>query len=179
MSSNQKAQVSKVRMLDTETGEMLEEGITVHIPRRLKIKGFFMANQNGFEMLAKMELKGESYKVLLFLLGRMDYENTINITQKEISEELNMKKQNVWRAIQALRVACVLNSETVHLMALDPEYGWKGKVRNLTKRREELVATALKNLKRNATQEALMDKKIVSLPTYMANKEKVDNTQNL
>ena len=61
----------QVRMFDTQTGEMLDEGVTIHIPRKLRIKGFFMASQLGFDELAKSNLTGEAFKVLMLMVDQL------------------------------------------------------------------------------------------------------------
>lgn len=104
---NSKA-VSRVGIIDTETGEVLDEGKMIYVPPKMRIKGFFMANQTGFEVLAKSKLTCEGFRVLMLMISRMDYENAISISQKEIAEILSMKKQNVSRAIKTLRTAGVL-----------------------------------------------------------------------
>ena len=62
-----------------------------------------MNSQQALEVLATdKDLTGENYRVLLLLLSRLDFENWIQVTQTEISNKLNMKKQNVSRAISVL-----------------------------------------------------------------------------
>lgn len=133
---NSKA-VSRVGIIDTETGEVLDTGKMIYVPTKMRIKGFFMANQTGFEVLAKSELTGEGFRVLMLMMSRMDYENAISISQKEIAEILSMKKQNVSRAIKTLRTAGVFETEKAHVVYLATELGWKGKVQNLHKRNAE------------------------------------------
>ena len=43
--------VPRVGLIDTETGEVLDGGKMIYVPPKLRIKGFFMANQKGFEEL--------------------------------------------------------------------------------------------------------------------------------
>ena len=126
--------VSRVGIIDTETGEVLDDGKLIHVPRKLRIKGFFMADQKGFEELAKSDLTTEGYRVLMLMMSRMDYENAITISQKEIAETLTMKRQNVSRAMKSLRAAGVFETEVNHVVYLATELGWKGKVQNLHQR---------------------------------------------
>ena len=110
---------SRVEMIDTETGEVLDGGKLFYLPPKMRIKGFFMADQNGFETLAKSKLNGEAFKVLMLLMSRMDFENAIAISPKEIGEVLVMKKQNVGRAMKALREAGVFEAKVDHIVYLD------------------------------------------------------------
>ena len=46
-----------------------------------------MNSQEALKLLATdRDLKGETYRVLLLLLSQLDFENWIQITQKEISD---------------------------------------------------------------------------------------------
>lgn len=130
---------ARVGIVDKETGEVIDEGGLIYVPKKLRIKGFFMAMQDGLEYVAKSKLKGEALSVLMLLMSRMDYENEIRISQKEIGEVLCMKRQNVSRSIKALREAGVLDASEIRAITLSPDIGWKGKVQNLRKRQAELL----------------------------------------
>lgn len=43
---------ARVGLVDKETGEVLDEGSLIYVPKRVRIKGFFMGMQEGFEGLA-------------------------------------------------------------------------------------------------------------------------------
>lgn len=144
--------ISRVGIIDTETGEVLDGGKMIYVPRKLRIKGFFMADQKGFEELAKSDLTGEAFRVLMLMMGRMDYENAITISQKEIGETLTMKKQNVSRAIKSLRSAGLFEAESEHVIHLATELGWKGKVQNLRARQTELFREAGKRVVNGAVE---------------------------
>jgi len=157
---------ARVGLFDTETGEMLDKGRLIYVPPKMRIKGFFMANQMGFEKLAKSGLTCEGFRVLMFMLSRMDYENAISISQKEIGEALGMHKQNVSRAVKALRTAGVFDVEAAHVVYLATDLGWKGKVRNLHQREKEVSDEHWKR-EAQAAGEA-MDARIDALPTLCA-----------
>lgn len=157
---------SQVRMIDTNTGEMLDDGVTIHIPRKLRIKGFFMANQQGFEELAKSNLTGEAFKVLLLMIGRMDYENAISIRPTEIAEVLKMHKQNVSRALKSLRTAGVFERESVNVIHLATEFGWKGKVQNLRKHNADAFKECGKRSEPSDADWKKMDEKIDGLSKF-------------
>ena len=50
--TNDARAVSRVGLIDTETGEVLDGGKMIYVAPKLRIKGFFMADQKGFEELA-------------------------------------------------------------------------------------------------------------------------------
>ncbi|MBC7703451.1 MAG: helix-turn-helix domain-containing protein [Rhodoferax sp.] len=156
--------VSRVGIIDRETGEVIDGGRMIYVPPKLRIKGFFMANQDGFADLAKSNLTGEAFKVLMLMMSRMDYENAITISQKEIATTLEMKKQNVSRAVKSLRNAGVFEKETDHVIHLATELGWKGKVQNLRKRQSELFRAVNENTRRSDEDWAAMDERIDALP---------------
>ena len=88
---------ARVGLIDKETGEVIDEGSLIYVQKRVRIKGFFMGMQEGFESLAKRRIGAEALNVLMFLIGRMGYENITRMTHKEIAEPLAMKRQNVNR----------------------------------------------------------------------------------
>ena len=155
--------VSRVGIIDRETGEVIDGGRMIYVPPKLRIKGFFMANQHGFADLAKSNLTGEAFKVLMLMMSRMDYENAITISQKEIATTLEMKKQNVSRAVKSLRDAGVFEKETDHVIHLATELGWKGKVQNLRKRQSELFRAVNENTRRSDKDWAAMDAQVAAL----------------
>jgi len=128
---------ARVGLVDKETGEVLDEGSLIYVPRRVRIKGFFMGMQEGFEGLAKRKLGAEALNVLMLLMGRMDFENVTRMTHKEIGEALTMKRQNVSRALKALQAAGVIEPGQHYAIHLHSDYGWKGSVSNLRKQQTE------------------------------------------
>ena len=80
----------KIASVDQNTGEILE-GVVVYcgVKRNPYSTGWIMNSQEALKLLATdKDLKGETYRVLLLLLSQLDFENWIQITQKEISETL-------------------------------------------------------------------------------------------
>ena len=134
---------ARVGIIDKQTGEVIDEGSLIYVPKKVRIRGFFMAMQDGFEHVARMKLKSEELNVLLLLMGRMDYENEIRLTQKEIGHVLTMKRQNVSRALKVLRESGVIAPTQYKTFSLSPDIGWKGKVSNLRKCEAELTRKQL------------------------------------
>ncbi len=133
----------KIASVDQDTGEVLD-GVVVYcgVKQNPYSTGWVMNSQEALELLATdKDLKGETYRVLLLLLSRLDFENWIQVTQNEISEKLEMKKPNVSRAISVLEEkGIILRGPKVgrsYAFRLNPYYGWKGKVKNLNDYRRE------------------------------------------
>ena len=126
-------------VLDMDTGEY-EPAIT-WVRQKWKGESFFMGFQEAFADLAKRKIGLEAKNVFLFILGRVDYDNLLGIPQTEIARELQMKKQNVSRAIATLVKEGVLIVEDPLIkrnrqLRLNDKYGWKGKLKNLRTRRK-------------------------------------------
>jgi len=125
-------QLRRIGLLDRDSGEVIDEGNLVYVPRKIRMKeGWFMAMQDGLEMLAREPVRGESMRVLLYLMSQMDYENFMRPTVGEIAEALGMKRQNASRAIKELRQRCIVIDGPHASMRLESSYGWRGKVKTL------------------------------------------------
>ena len=145
-------QINRIGLLDRDTGEVIDEGNLVYVPKKIRIKeGWFMAMQDGLEMLARKPVRGESMRVLLYLMSKMDFENYVRPTVGEIAEALGMKKQNASRAIKELRERQIVIDGAHGSMRLESSYGWRGKVRTL---REHQLAEQQDMLKAQAKEEA-------------------------
>ena len=131
-----------IEQIDKQTGEVMQ-GCMVYIPYRPKLtERWFMAFQDTFIEIAKdQDLTLEPKNVLFYLFGKLDFENFIQQTQTEIAEALGMQKQNVSRAMKLLtEKQIVLEGPKVgksKCYRLNPNYGWKGKVKTLQEARRE------------------------------------------
>src|SRR5919198_6131181 len=114
--------------VDLETGE-LQFGVPIWV--RVKYSPFgrrwFMTNQEALFSLAKdKEITGECYRVLMILLGQLDFENWIYVSQKEMAEFLGLQKSQVSRAIRLLvEKGILLRSSPIrgsHGYRLNPYY---------------------------------------------------------
>lgn len=86
--------------------------------------------QDSLRWLATENLPNEQYRVLLYLLGKLDFENYIRIPQKDVAEALGMKRPAVTRAIGGLLKRDVLariKIGTANTYRLNPYVGYKGK----------------------------------------------------
>ena len=98
--------------------------------------------QDSLITIAKdKELTGEMKSVLFFLMGNLEFENYITIKQVEIANQLEMQKTNVSRAMRLLvakNIILKVKEGTTTGYKLNPTYGWKGKVENMEKAKEQM-----------------------------------------
>ena len=130
------------RYLDKYTGE--EYGFPVIVGRKRNPygKGWLMTSHEALVILAKdKEITGETYRVLFLVCARLDFENWVQIPITEIAQELELKQPNVSRAIKVLEEKeIILRGPKVgrsYVFMLNPEFGWKGKVKNLDNYRRQ------------------------------------------
>lgn len=148
---------TRVKLLDSETGEVIDDGQVILVPRRIKMKeDWFMAMQSGLEMLAKKKLRGESMRVLLYLMSQMEFENYMRPTLNEIAESLEMQRGNVSRAIRELKTKGVLINGEHESLRLESSYGWRGKVKTLREHQREQDLGFAKQSQQEQEQEAAL-----------------------
>ena len=124
-------------MVDKATGEELP-GLPVYRQSKTKVRGWFMSWEAGMERLAKEPgMTGEAFRVFHMMAANLDWENYIKITQKDIAQELGMKKQSVYRAVKILVDKGIIikgpKSGMSNTYRLNEFYGWKGKLKNMPK----------------------------------------------
>lgn len=143
---------TRIGLIDMEDGERLDEGTLVYVPKRVRMKeGWFMAMQDGLADLAKQPLRGESMRVLLYLMSQMDYENHIRLSVSAVAEALSMKKQNASRALKELRQRGIIFDGEHASMRLDPGVGWRGNVKALRSHEREMMKQCEREAREDAT----------------------------
>lgn len=105
-----------------------------------------MAMQEGFIHIAKLGLSGEQMNVLFLIFGKLDFENWLRLSQKEIADELGMKRPNVSRAMKVLTQKGIIHRGpkvgTMLTYRLDPNFGVKGRAKNEKNIRQDIEAAA-------------------------------------
>jgi DNA-binding transcriptional ArsR family regulator len=104
--------------------------------------GWVMNNQEAAILLAKdKDIKGETHRVLWFIIGVLDFENWVQISITEIAKEVKMHRPDVSKAMKVLEdKGIILRGPKLgrsFAFMLNPEFGWKGKVKNLDDYRRE------------------------------------------
>jgi len=119
-----------------ENGE-IEQWAMVPLRRKQIAGGFFMAIQEGFTWISQLNLKGQEMKVLFYIFGKLDFENYINLSQKDVAEALNIRKEHVSRAFKTLEEYGIIHKGPKVGLSwtyrLDPNFGYKGRAKNIQK----------------------------------------------
>lgn len=127
---------------DPNTGEEINH-IALVVPRKgEKLKDWLMIFHRGtMAMALDPEIRGETYRVFMYVLSHIDYENRILVTQMDVVKGIGMKQQSVNRAFKQLTQKGILlegkKYGTVKTYYLNIDYGWKGSARNLKKKAKE------------------------------------------
>jgi len=141
----------KIGMVDLETGESLDlSGFIVFPPKVPVGERFFMGFQDAFISIAEdREMKSQPRRILYYLMGNLDFENFIQISQVEICKRLVMKKSDVSKSIKILFEKQILipGPKIGRSLSyrLNPYYGWKGKVSNFKKAKNKHLNLAINN----------------------------------
>jgi hypothetical protein len=146
---------------DQETGELLE-GVAVWIGRRLASpygRQWMQVNQDALaEIAADRDIGLEAWRVFAYLNARLDFENLIVVPQGEIVAALSMKRSSISRAVKLLADKQIIlrgpKIGSVNSYRLNPHYGWKGKVQNLTKARQKRLQVVAADAGPDALDEA-------------------------
>ena len=146
--------------VDKYTGEEFGFPVIVGRKRNPYGKGWVMNSQEALEILAKdKEITGEIYRVLFFICARLDFENWVQISITEIGNELDLRQPNVSRAMKVLEEKeIILRGPKVgrsYAFMLNPEFGWKGQVKNLDEYRKERDELEHREKKRERTRNNL------------------------
>jgi hypothetical protein len=91
----------KFIVIDEVTGETIDS-VIIAKPKYFNLDIFVKLYLSGLANIATMRLRGETSRVLFYLLSRCSYNNIINVPQKEIAEALEIKRQSVSKAIKEL-----------------------------------------------------------------------------
>ncbi len=146
--------------VDKYTGEEFGFPVIVGRKRNPYGKGWVMNSQEALEILAKdKEITGEAYRVLFFICARLDFENWVQVPVTEIANELDLRQPNVSRAMKVLEEKeIILRGPKVgrsYAFMLNPEFGWKGQVKNLDEYRKERDELEHREKKRARTKNNL------------------------
>jgi len=136
----------KIGQIDLNTGELIEGYIAVLQPKTKNgFERHFTMNQQALDIISE-NLEGSEIKVLLKLLKYLDYENLIQVQQKEIADELKMQRSNLNRAISRLiEIGVILSGPKIGRTCsyrLNPKFGWKGKATSHRKALEDRMQKA-------------------------------------
>ena len=156
-----------VGYIDERTGK--EYGFPVIFGRKRDPygNGWIMNSQEALDIIAEdKDFKGTTLRVLLKVCARVDFENWVHLPLKELADELDIDKADVSRNIKLLvKKGILLKSEKIgrsYAYRLNPEFGWKGKVKNLDeyrKEKEEEISREERDRNRKKGLELIKNKK--------------------
>ena len=90
-----------------------------------------MSQDPLIEIAKDKDLAGRPTRVLIYLLGRLDFENFIQVSQSEIAQELDLHRSDVSNCISLLHNKGILikgpKAGRSYCFRLNPAYRWKGK----------------------------------------------------
>src|SRR5215208_5222578 len=123
---------------DTHTGEVLD-GVPVWFGVRERSpygRRWVGMNQDFmFEFAMRKDIGLEVWRVFGYLNGILDFDNMIHVSQTEIAKALDMKQPNVSRSMKKLEdLGIILRGAKIGRICayrLNPNAGWKGKVKDL------------------------------------------------
>lgn len=126
----------KAQIVNTKTGEV-KDGYFIYVAHpkaKIKNERWMMTFQDSLELIATDEdMTGQAFRVLMMLMGNLEFENYISIKQNVLAEKLKMDKTNVSRAMRLLvnkSIILKVKDGSTTGYKLNPNYGWKGKVEN-------------------------------------------------
>jgi len=136
-------------MVEENTGEIHDfrenasDRILVVIQQRRKHKERFVMMWDDSLRAIGMDkdLRGRPMAVLVFIMGSLDFENYVAITQADLARELDIAPPNVSTAFKLLVEKGILQegprTGRTRSYRLNSHYGWKGTPISLDKRRRE------------------------------------------
>ncbi|MBW3496897.1 helix-turn-helix domain-containing protein [Bacillus sp. FDAARGOS_1420] len=131
-----------IEVPDEKTGEIQQYLLTPTKQKKVYKGDWVMMFQEGLTHVAKLNLKGETLRVYMILLAKLDYENWLRIRQKDLAEELNMKPPHISRAIKELFEHGILvkgpKVGASNTYRLDPSFAFRGRDKNLEQVRKEV-----------------------------------------
>ena len=125
--------------IDKSTGEVISlntfqtEALFVIPYQRRKINhnGWFIMFQDFLEQLAKdKDLKGQDYRVLNYLLSKLDWENWLQVPQRAIAQEIGIPQPKVAKSIKKLKdkgIIQVVKDGRSNRYRINPNLVWKGR----------------------------------------------------
>ncbi|GFE72232.1 MarR family transcriptional regulator [Chroococcus sp. FPU101] len=133
----------QISQYDNQTGELLD-GVIVYCGVKCNPYGggFIMNSQEALIIISQdKEMTRDALRIFVNICGKLDFHNWIQVSQTEISQELDIHKVNVSKAFKLLINKGIIlagpKAGRSFAYRLNPDYGWKGKVKNLNEYRQE------------------------------------------
>ena len=137
-----------------DTGEVMEGAVLgMFFPKRQNgfKEGWIAMAQNALVEIARADLGDQARRVLFVILGKLDFENFILVSQSEIAETIAMHRSDVSKAMAKLEAQGIIirgpKAGRSATFRLNPSFGWKGSASNHQKAlRERMKAANIKGV---------------------------------
>lgn len=153
----------RIGSVDLDTGELMEGAVLgMFFPKRQNgfREGWVAMSQQAMRALAvaQSDLTGRQLRVLLMVLGMLDMENFLLLSQAEIAKDLGLRPSHVSEAISRLVELGILirgpKAGRSSTFRLNPRFGWKGSASNHNKAlRERMQAAGLSVVQAEPTRD--------------------------
>ena len=147
--------IKDISQYDNRTGELLD-GVLVYCGVKYNPYGggWIMNSQEALAIVARdKEMTKDALRIFIEVCSKLNFHNWIQVSQIEIAQELEIHKVNVSKAIKLLVCKGILlqgpKVGRSFAYRLNPDYGWKGKVKNLNEYRKEIEEREKENLRKN------------------------------
>jgi len=115
----------------TLIGEVDERDLYVVLLRRSKLKkDFFLGMGDGCMYLATLDLTKHEYRLILFLLASMEFDNFYYGTQAYIASELNLAQSDISKTLKSLESQGLIFRERTSrgkVTRISAVLGWRGR----------------------------------------------------
>lgn len=134
-----------VGLVDPSTGELLG-GALVYFADRPRFKeAFVMLWQEALPRLVRDKRLGlQHWRVLMWLMSKLDFENYIHVAQIDIAKGTEMDKGNISRVMRdLLEFGVVLEGPRIGRSTtyrMSPNLGWRGRVKSFQEERSRRLA---------------------------------------
>lgn len=126
---------------------VLEQVAVKEIVKNKFKEGFHIGTKEGCMILAQADLTASEYKVMMVMIGYMDYENYVFINQKFLADTLKIAQPNISRTVSKLLKKCFIFKEErngINCFRVNAHIAWKGKnnrtYRNIIEKDGEMLS---------------------------------------
>ncbi|HVJ44528.1 MAG TPA: hypothetical protein VM639_23720 [Dongiaceae bacterium] len=147
----------KHQFINARTGEVADGLLVVKGSRYPRNTDFSVVFHDGMEFLAQLDLTPTESKVFWVLLGNMEYENWVRITQATLADRLGMARSNFSRAVKGLvdhRIVLWMTDPADpkrKLLRVSLQVAWRGKASGWLRAVNEVENTSFASVPRRVS----------------------------
>jgi DNA-binding MarR family transcriptional regulator len=112
-------------------GETEEKEVWFVVNRRSKLrKGFSLMMDEGLVILSMLDLTRHEYRLILFLISEMEFDNCCYKTQAFMSEKLSIAQSNISKTLKLLESKGLIFREATNkgkTVRISAVLAWRGK----------------------------------------------------